>query len=356
MGVIFMGPLPPPVNGFSLINSAMKEHLSGSAKVHVFNVSPFTMKYGSVVARMLRLLYSPILFVRFLLACMRGNAALYMGFSGGRGQLFDAAFVLVARLFGLRAYIHHHSFAYINQPRLFNRLAIAACGSAEHVVLCDDMGNGLREIYGVSADRVTVLSNVAFMDPSSAAVEFAADGPVTLGYISNITAEKGIFEFLALYEGLRSEGLQVKAVVAGPVHPTVRDAFQQRIESLEGLVHLGPVYGEAKDEFFRNIDVMVFPTKYVNEAEPLVLWEAMGSGATVVSVARGCIRCSVPAEAGFVANTIDEFLEAGPPYLRQLVSDRVLLEKQQKAALAHFRRAKADADMVREGLVKRIAR
>jgi glycosyltransferase involved in cell wall biosynthesis len=53
--------------------------------------------------------------------------------------------------------------------------------------------------------------------------------------------------------------------------------------------HLGPLYDEAKDRFFSELDVMLFPTKYINEAEPLVIHEALRAGVFTIACDRGAI-------------------------------------------------------------------
>ncbi len=64
----------------------------------------------------------------------------------------------------------------------------------------------------------------------------------------------------------------------------------------EGLVTWsGPIYGLDKQVFFNTIDVFVFPSRYVNEAEPLVIHEALAYGLPVIATDRGCI-------AGLVGN------------------------------------------------------
>ncbi len=70
--------------------------------------------------------------------------------------------------------------------------------------------------------------------------------------------------------------------------------FGNRIEAR------GALSGADKDRFFEDIDVFLFPTRYVNEAEPLVVIEALAAGVPVVAFGRGCIPHMIPGDAGRV--------------------------------------------------------
>lgn len=64
------------------------------------------------------------------------------------------------------------------------------------------------------------------------------------------------------------------------------DVFKDAVSrfGLESFVFAhGPKYGDEKEPFFANADVMVFPTYYHNECFPLVLLEGMMHGLTCVS-------------------------------------------------------------------------
>ncbi len=68
----------------------------------------------------------------------------------------------------------------------------------------------------------------------------------------------------------------------------------------ECLQYVGPQYGEEKVQFLDSIDVLVFPSRYVNEAEPLTVHEAMARAVPVLALDRGCIQEIVPSVAGTV--------------------------------------------------------
>lgn len=340
--IIFMGPLPPPVHGFSLVNQKMYDALSKDADVVRFDLTPQRIKHGLLLSRIQRIFFLPFMLIRFVWAALSAprGSSFYIGLSGGMGQLLDLLFLLVARLAGLRIFIHHHSFAYINRRSLVATIVLRLSGGATHIVLCEDMGRALSRIYNLSIGLFFSLSNAAFMEfkkskPSS------VRGAVTLGYLSNITAEKGIFDFLDLMDELVEEGAPVIGVIAGPVDEKVRQQFKQRLAALDKhVVHKGPLYGLKKDSFLKSLDLIVFPTRYNNEAEPLVLWEGMAAGAIPVSTERGCIPCVIPPDKGLVVAQDQSFVKVVVPWLLDLISDRAMLKHRKEHIVSYFGQSK----------------
>jgi glycosyltransferase involved in cell wall biosynthesis len=81
------------------------------------------------------------------------------------------------------------------------------------------------------------------------------------------------------------------------------------------VCHLGPVYDDAKLEFFRSIDVLLFPTRYREESWGIVLNEALAAGVPVITFDRGCTRTVVGERAGLVVSRDRDFVE---PAVRQI--------------------------------------
>ncbi len=231
-----------------------------------------------------------------------GDNALYLPISGGLRQLIDISFVLPAKLLGFRLFVHHHSFAYLNDKPWFSRIAFGILRSANHIVLCRAMGQQLCKQYDIAPERIRVLSNAAFLDIDSRSGGGGSKNPerLTVGFLSNITAEKGIFCFFDALDALRSRHIPFKAMIAGPVSPEVKAEFEARLVDFDEVAHVGAVYGDTKAEFFGQLDLLLFPTLYANEAEPVTLWEAMAHSVPIVALQRGCIHGIVPAEAGRV--------------------------------------------------------
>jgi len=325
--IFFLGPLPPPVHGFAAINQKMLAHLSEKTEVHVFNTSPglphkHKHKAWLPWLPLLRVLAWLRQFFPFLLLAMvKRPDALYAGLSGGMGQIFDAFYILAARLSGANIFLHHHSFAYVNTPKIHNRICLWLAGPACHIALCDVMAEKLVHVYGIRRDRICILSNAAFLEEErQLPVEYRqARDVLTLGFLSNITLEKGIVEFFDVIANLTQQGIRVKGMVAGPVDANIKDMFFSMLREQEEIEYVGPVYDLKKVAFFRSVDMLLFPTKYSNEAEPLTILEAMRDGIPAVSANRGCIRSMINMRSGMVCNEIDHFVEDASEYIKSVL-------------------------------------
>lgn len=334
--VMFVGPLPPPVHGFSEINRQMLSRLKLVANVDVFDLAsakPGTLFGG--IGPWVRLL---LLFGKFFGMAVRGKGdVLYLPLSGGYRQIIDACFAIVALLSRMRIVVHHHSFTYINRQPIYARAALRLLRGATHIVLCVDMGELLCDRYGISRDRLRTISNAAFLDGMQVYKRpVFQKKKLILGFLSNITAAKGCFDFIELVRVAAGKGVAVEGLMAGPVHPSIAGAFSDALASTDFVRHVGPVYGAEKQGFFEEIDLLVFPTRYENEAEPVTIWEAMEASVPVIALARGCIGGMLPSGAGWVIANPSQFLEVGVKHLQYLLSDATALDRMKVAARAEF--------------------
>ena len=113
----------------------------------------------------------------------------------------------------------------------------------------------------------------------------------------------------------------MRFVIAGPCHEnSINELIRQAKAELPTLVYLGPVYGEAKKAFFRDIDVLLFPTNYVNEAQPLTIYEAFAAGIPVIARARGCIASMVFNGAGQAIPSTEPFADNAATTLEKWAS------------------------------------
>ncbi len=353
--VFFLGPLPPPVHGFSAINAKLVAALSRDAEVTVFNramrSSEVEGRGRKAVADLFSSLQLWFSFVGQLF--VRRPEALYVGVSGGGGQWIDLVFVIFAKLFRVALVLHHHSFAYLNRPTTVSRILMRASREATQVVLCNVMGELLAAKYSLDTSLMYVLSNAAFVDHN----DDRASAPrrvLRVGFLSNITEEKGIFDFLAVIGGLNANGLKIDARIAGPLADNVSDRFADELRRLPCATHVGPIYGEAKRRFLAELDILLFPTRYVNEAEPVTVFEAMSAGLVVFAAKRSCIDEMIAEDGGRVVD-IDDFHRVVVENIIWLDADRESLFKAQCCAQKRFRMLSATSQVQLETLVLRWA-
>jgi glycosyltransferase involved in cell wall biosynthesis len=339
--IFFVGPLPPPVHGFAEINRRMLARLLQQyANVEVFDVSP--RKSSDLFARISSWLRLLALFVKFTGMALRGKGgSLYLPLSGGFRQFVDACFAVVSLLCGMRVFVHHHSFAYLNHHPFYARIVLGLLRNTVHIVLCECMGKLLSAQYAIPKDKIRVISNAAFLNETQKYDGGSQrDGKLVLGFLSNITAAKGCFDFIDLVKAAASNGMSVEGLMAGPVQSEIKQDFTDAINYAGRVKHLGPVYGDEKHLFLSQIDVLVFPTRYVNEAEPVIIWEALEAGVPVISLSRGCISGMVASEVGWVIEEPSDFIEEGLEKIRYLLASDSALVEMKVAARLEFKKAK----------------
>ena len=194
--ILFVGPLPPPVHGFSVINAAMLARCQAASRVAVFNRAPVAR--SGALAGVAALAAGAERLLAFFLTLLRERAAssVYIAISGGLGQLKDWPYLLLARLLRRPVVVHHHSFAYLRRAPWHARLVLACARQARHIVLCDCMAAALADLYRVPRERIAVLSNAAFLEPAGPAPQAPQAPPTTgpgavlrIGFLSNITQD-----------------------------------------------------------------------------------------------------------------------------------------------------------------------
>lgn len=308
-----IGAFPPPVHGMSVINRAMHDLLRSSERtVEVINLSAGTLDRGFRY-HMTRGCRAAWGVVRCLISRDRGSSV-YISLSGGWGQLYEFPLLLLSRALHRGVTIHHHSYAYLSRRRPLTALLFrAAPRDTLHVVLSNGMRDHLQSLY--AAPRALVLSNSAFLSTADS-FEISSGWRGVVGFLSNISEEKGVLDFVELADECATRGLDFKFVLAGPFQDArIERHVRELLESRNYVEYVGPVYGAAKADFFRSIDALVFPTRYVNEAEPVTIHEALMHGAPVIAFKRGAIAEIIPDGCGAVVPVDENFVQSATTVL-----------------------------------------
>jgi glycosyltransferase involved in cell wall biosynthesis len=210
--------------------------------------------------------------------------------------------------------------------------------SVTHVFLCRVMQAKFARVYA-RAIRSRVLTNAGFIEVSTPK-PFDETRPLSVGFLSNLNAEKGLIRFLEVAETIHRSGVVARFILAGP--PAGEDEAAAIASSATALgdsfEYRGAVYGEDKIRFYADIDVFLFPSLYRNEAQPLVLFEAMLSGALVIAFDRGCISQQV-GDRGWVLEEGANFVSGAVTHLRALATDRRSLNNRRRMVATAMRTA-----------------
>lgn len=326
----FVGPLPPPLNGFSSVSaSILKRMRDRGLSVAVSDRSP----PENVGPRRLLFVHLQVFLTYLCNGPKARGTALYLALSGANGQLIDALYLATARLLRKRIFVHHHSYAYIRNPTVVSRAVLRLAHRATHIVLSDGMGDALSSKYRIEERNLRTVSNAAFLPAELPARSSTVRcvKPLQIGFLSNITFEKGFVTFFDVLAQLYAQGVPYVARIAGPVAENARTIFDQRLKLAANVTAVGPVYGDDKETFYRALDILLFPTSYNNEAEPLVVHEALRHGVFVIACDRGAIREILGGRGGIVLGNA-EYVASCVSLLAEVSQEPELLARSRAAA------------------------
>jgi glycosyltransferase involved in cell wall biosynthesis len=166
--------------------------------------------------------------------------------------------------------------------------------------------------------RTLVIGNAGLVDRTLLDLPLTDGGcDLVLGHLSNLTREKGIAEVVDLASALHRSGTRVRLVVGGPaVNEEARLHLDRAGRELGELFeYRGPLAGEAKHAFFEEITHFLFPSRYVHEAAPLVLYEAMAAGVVCVATRWGSIPEQLEGAPAVLSQSAESFVEEALPLL-----------------------------------------
>jgi glycosyltransferase involved in cell wall biosynthesis len=225
--------------------------------------------------------------------------SIYLTLSGGKGQIFDFFVALIAAVLNKPLICHHHSYKYIVQESILVKLmALVGSFNTTHIFLGESMRDQFVSRYG--SVKSICISNLAFMPPvdtnslSKVADNHVGSNPIVISHLSNLSLDKGSHHFIELAKLSQLRNQPWKFLLAGPMTDEIKLVYHSALKSLANLDYLGPLDEVGKDFFYKASTFFVFLSEYKNEAEPLVLLEAISKGVVPISTKLGEIPSLIP--------------------------------------------------------------
>lgn len=310
--VVVAAHLPPPVHGMAVAVEAFTHLLDDAAanaggKVVRTDISsdPGQRRFGQHVDRCWRVAVA----LRQIWRHRQDSPAIYVSCDAGLGMIFTIFLTSLARLLRQRAYVHHHSYAYVRKRRrLFLGLAQASGKRTVHLAGCDKMAEELCGRYP-ELGEVRVLPILYAVPTVDQLPRRYNGGDVVLGHLSNLSEEKGLRDVFATAEELSRLGVNSRIALAGPPLRSKDAVLLQSLLSRAGntVEYLGPVYGRAREKFYDGIDIFVFPSRYRHESFGLVAGEAFVRGIPIVAYEAGCLSQDLVGKESLVLKRTQPF-------------------------------------------------
>ena len=286
----FIGPLPPPVHGASLVTARLLERVREHAPdVRVVDVGGSGTGARFAVSRVWAHLRALAVVVG-----LPAGAIVYVSLSGGLGLWYQVPLFVAARVRGLRVVAHHHSYAYLTARAAPMVLVTRLLGPRDrHLFLSGIMRTAFLRRYSSRADH-QVVSNAHVVPVPAVSMPRPASGSPVLVHVSNLSVSKGSVAAVGACEALRRRDPRVGLTLVGPCGD--EETAAAIAAAGDAVRWLGPLPTEGVYEALDGADVFLFPSSYVNEAEPLVVLEALSRGVPVIATRRGALPELLPAE------------------------------------------------------------
>lgn len=349
--------LPPPVTGMTLATLHVVRSLqdSGDTLVHDWSVGSNPRRRFWRIIKAIRSIGSV-----FYLVFWRWNSSgiLYTVANAGYGLYYNMFVISCARLLGYRCILHHQVFSYLHQFDWRMNLIVRMMGrKGIQIVLAPEMKHRFHKLYG-EMNEFFILPNTIIMrqedEQLKSGREWSSDKPMVLGHLSNLTIEKGLGHVIASFERMRSMDLDVRLVLAGPVSGTRERSIIDNALRIHGsrIEYRGPVYGTEKARFFDDIDVFLFPTQYRNEAQPLVVAEAISYGRPVIAYGLACLPSLIGPSGGVVVPCDADFAAEAADRVEEWVNNRERFFDIVQLVQSYSETLRSEADLSMKRLVK----
>lgn len=340
---VIVGPFPGPLHGVSVIDAQLAERMAGKGlDPERIDLAPASARPGAAyhLGRMWKTL-------KGALAILSASRRRYvMSVDGGLGIFYNLILAKAARAKSQEVLLYHHSTRYVLEDSAPMRRLLAVAGPRAPQVFCSPAMAGMFEARYGARPRL-IVGNCAWVAPPP---QGQGGGGFTLGFLSTLTAEKGLERALATLRAARAAGLKAQLHLAGPVVDAQSQAMLDAAKSEFGsaLTVMGVLTGAGKAAFYGGLDVFLFPSLYPHETQSLVVPEALAAATPVIAfdhrfvgevVGEGGLL--IPRGQDFAANALS-YIAAG--------RDEATRQQRRAKALAQYRRERAKA----EGQVDRL--
>lgn len=300
--VVVAGYFPPPQTGGTLATERLAALLEDTVPVERLSLQP-NGGLGSVAGSTQHLVRRALNYAsaalrwRQVLSRSTASAVLWPSVSGQPlGHVRDRLLVLPAfkrrqRVYGV---VHWGEFHRLSHPLLRPTVRRMAQQLAGLVFLDRSLADACADF--VPPEKRFVIPNTlddVFLETTGAprSVRLPSE-PWRLLFVSNMLREKGWETVLETVSRLSARATPVLLTLAGGwPDDSTRAAFDRLVaeRGLGAIVeHLGPVHDrQVLRRLYQNHDVLVFPTFYPTEAQPLVVIEALACGTPVVATSQG---------------------------------------------------------------------
>lgn len=308
MKVLLIGPLPNPIDGCSLSNFTLCKNLDENHIAYEAintNVKSVSSKQGSSFS-----LKKSFIFFKVYLKVFRVLHAKVVYLTPGQtffGVLKYSPFILLCQWCRIPYIIHVHgnhlgkeydSLIGFKKNVFYKLISKASAG----IVLSKSLRNNFKGL--LSEENIYEVENFANDELySSYRPNLKNKEKLTILFLSNLIAEKGVLDFLDALKMLKNKNIEYKAYLAGKMEDEYKEILCDKIKYLGHQVeYLGVIRGEIKNKYLNESNVFVLPTYYKMEGQPISILEAMAMGNIVITTEHAGILDVFSSNNGYFVN------------------------------------------------------
>lgn len=301
--VLVIGPFPPPINGCSNANAVLFQELSEKLLQAEFVNTTGGVNAGSHGKFGWSKVLSFLHVYRNLSKISKFSVVYLTPGQTFLGVLKYAPFILCCLLLHKPYVIHIHG-SYLgkeyellrgNKKKLFHYLISKASAG---IVL----SKSLVEVFTglLPKSKVQVVENFV-EEELTRSIPVKKTDKLRILFLSNLLSEKGIFELLEALELLQQRGVNFEAKIAGSAEPNILAQVNLSLSRLHHKVqYVGTVRGIDKYQVLSEANILVLPTYYKMEGQPIALLEGMAAGNIIVTTRHAGIPDIVSNSNGFL--------------------------------------------------------
>jgi glycosyltransferase involved in cell wall biosynthesis len=295
--ILVVGQLPPPVHGSNVMTERFMDALAANKLSPVIVGKRFSTRLDEVGKISLKKIFQiPSLFfrVRNAILSSKPKYCVYFISVGLSSLLVDCLILYEMRRMKIPYILYFHGMGYRNyessKQKIIKKIVVSAvCKALGGIVLGELLKDDVNQL--IPNNRLFVLPNGIPVVSTSRTVLNKKSIYVNIIFISNLIPAKGPHIFLNMAREIHRFHPYARFFLAGKhisqQYVTELNSFIET-NGLKGIaIIVGPVYGTEKDNFFRDADIMVFPTS--KDTFPIVNIEAMMWGIPVVTSFLGAI-------------------------------------------------------------------
>jgi glycosyltransferase involved in cell wall biosynthesis len=313
--ILAIGMLPPPIGGQAVMFEAAIAELSRSASVDVVDIQAQRNIGETGKLHFAKVAWFLNLIVRELLPRRRRKYDILYYCPAGPNRLAlvkDMVILGLVRRRVRKTVYHFHATGIgaliANQPSAIKRLANRVLFEPDLAIRCVDTTPNDAAHY--NARRSRIIAN-GIPDPIGTYRGRAKplDGPLQLVFIGAMVEKKGIFDLVEVAHVLQAQGCDFVMHFVGEGLPAVLNHFDEMVEERglsDRIRRHGVLTGSAKYDLLFESDVLLFPSFWSSETQPLAVIEAQAMELPAVAYDIGGIRTIIRDEvSGYVVPVRD---------------------------------------------------